>query len=767
MLDEELKNAMLEDVLKDLENDAKNRKEMEELDAHIEEELQDTANDSSLEEVVDTQVSEEENAQLQDHEILLTEEAGIPMLIYRALSTDHDEQLTKIPLLTVDGTALLPRAMHLIEYSNNLSKALEKDTIICELTNPDLVDVINRYAGTELEVFSPVEQGKARTRTHTIMGVEALQGTNNILVTEGYGRAEILYYDEDGRGLHSISLKGEDGSYSQEAMEFIKNAHDRVGQSVLFGRLSPSLSESLANYTGIVVEPTDPERQISSDHSSSEEDTTVSSLEEDRSDDSISQELDMGDTIKLDGIGDIESDVSENLGNGLVDTKKNEEEIILKSSEQDDEELEKDKVDEEKVEDNGKLQGNKKRNQKRKVIITGCCILAVVIIVISLVIFFKLNDSEEIIEEEEHVLTLSEQREIINKYGKTVEDVIGVYFRKNNVLLEYEDAAKLVKLKNKVNCSVHDVYEDGLIFLDKCVIDGKTTKARYGTKQEAKEEVVKKEGNVHVYVNKTNSEATLIKPKYMDVYDDYSFDIDGVYSNLTLLDAKKSDYVFYIGDRENVFMINFKTGEKFLPQINYQAVLPIKNGDVFDTYRIGVLVDNKWGIYDIQSGSCVIYPRYDSISVNLSLGTSGPPVYASAPQPDMLVVNYNGAVGVIDYRNNKEIIPIIYNGILSSGDYLWAIDSKSIGHIYDFSGNVYLDNEYDKVYGIVDGKYVMVNDKDSIKLVLLNKDLVYDYGKLELGECSYFLSYNGGALFQFSKKDASGCVEVIYDGKIF
>jgi len=488
-------------------------------------------------------------------------------------------------------------------------------------------------------------------------------------------------------------------------------------------------------------------------------------LAEDASDDSISQELDMGDTIKLDGIGDIESDVSENLGNGLVDTKKNEEEIILKSSEQDDEELEKDKVDEEKVEDNGKLQGNKKRNQKRKVIITGCCILAVVIIVISLVIFFKLNDSEEIIEEEEHVLTLSEQREIINKYGKTVEDVIGVYFRKNNVLLEYEDAAKLVKLKNKVNCSVHDVYEDGLIFLDKCVIDGKTTKARYGTKQEAKEEVVKKEGNVHVYVNKTNSEATLIKPKYMDVYDDYSFDIDGVYSNLTLLDAKKSDYVFYIGDRENVFMINFKTGEKFLPQINYQAVLPIKNGDVFDTYRIGVLVDNKWGIYDIQSGSCVIYPRYDSISVNLSLGTSGPPVYASAPQPDMLVVNYNGAVGVIDYRNNKEIIPIIYNGILSSGDYLWAIDSKSIGHIYDFSGNVYLDNEYDKVYGIVDGKYVMVNDKDSIKLVLLNKDLVYDYGKLELGECSYFLSYNGGALFQFSKKDASGCVEVIYDGE--
>lgn len=299
MLDEELKNAMLEDVLKDLENDAKNRKEMEELDAHIEEELQDTANDSSLEEVVDTQVSEEENAQLQDHEILLTEEAGIPMLIYRALSTDHDEQLTKIPLLTVDGTALLPRAMHLIEYSNNLSKALEKDTIICELTNPDLVDVINRYAGTELEVFSPVEQGKARTRTHTIMGVEALQGTNNILVTEGYGRAEILYYDENGRGLHSISLKGEDGSYSQEAMEFIKNAHDRVGQSVLFGRLSPSLSESLANYTGIVVEPTDPERQISSGDSSSEEDTTVSSLEEDRSDDSISRDDSLPSQSKL------------------------------------------------------------------------------------------------------------------------------------------------------------------------------------------------------------------------------------------------------------------------------------------------------------------------------------------------------------------------------------------------------------------------------------------------------------------------------------
>ena len=135
------------------------------------------------------------------------------------------------------------------------------------------------------------------------------------------------------------------------------------------------------------------------------------------------------------------------------------------------------------------------------------------------------------------------------------------------------------------------------------------------------------------------------------------------------------------------------------------------------------------------------------------------------------VANYgeNSEFGVINYRDNTMIIPVEYNQMLKSGNYLWAIDGYGDGHIFDYNGNEYLEDEYDKIYGIVDGKYVLIKENDNVKLVTLKGKEVYDYGELNLEDANFAIAYKDGALFQFDNpnKDSddykTDCLEVIYD----
>ncbi len=250
----------------------------------------------------------------------------------------------------------------------------------------------------------------------------------------------------------------------------------------------------------------------------------------------------------------------------------------------------------------------------------------------------------------------------------------------------------------------------------------------------------------------------------LENYDVYAFDIEGAYSELTLLSPRNNPYVFYYDEEYNVHMINFKTNEKALSNIKYDSILPIKDGDNFETTFVAVELNKKWGLYNLNTGSCIVYPRYDSVALSLAMGTVGPPLYAEALESSKLAVLYNGAIGIINYTNGQEIVPIIYSGMLKSGNYLFATDSKNRGHILDYDGNEYLNN-YTRVYGFVDGKYALVNDKNKFKIVGLNGRELYNYGEISVGEYNFGLAYNNGALFQFAKtgNDYQNCVEIIYD----
>ena len=475
------------------------------------------------------------------------------------------------------------------------------------------------------------------------------------------------------------------------------------------------------------------------------------------------------DTKKIETISDIEDNVEENKEEEINqendnDVKETVEEEKTEESNEDEEDVKFDvSKDENKIDED--FADVKKGNG---IIWIALSIFFVLILIIALAVFMVSgNDKKDKTKKETDVketLSKSEQKDIINKYGDALKGVIALNIEKDNKLLLYDDANKLIDFDYKVDCSVHEIYEDGNIYLSKCKIDDLKTSYSYGEKQEKKnDEVIEEDDSIKVYVSNKNGEATLDEPKNVDDYEVFSFNIDGKYSSLTLLN-NDTDYVFYYDEDNNVQMINYKKDRKALSPMKYTSILPIKYDGMYDSNIVAVLSGGKWGLYNLDSRERIVGHRYESVYLNLNGGVSGPPLYIDAIEKGKIAVVEDGDIGVVDYTNGNEIIPVRYSSIIRSGNYLWLKDDETTGHIFDYSGKEYLNDSYDEVYGIVDGSYVLVKDGDDLKLVKVNGKTYFNYGEVEYGDYSFGMKYKDGAIFQFYKTDSNdSCVEIIYD----
>ena len=122
-------------------------------------------------------------------------------------------------------------------------------------------------------------------------------------------------------------------------------------------------------------------------------------------------------------------------------------------------ETKKEEVVVEKVEE--KTEVIKKKKSKKPLIIIIISILIVLVLcffILSLIGFVKVDKPEV---EETVKLTEKQKEDLIKKYGEALESVIGVYYSKDSVLLEYDDAIKLVEFNDEINCEVHEIYKNG------------------------------------------------------------------------------------------------------------------------------------------------------------------------------------------------------------------------------------------------------------------------------------------------------------------
>ena len=428
---------------------------------------------------------------------------------------------------------------------------------------------------------------------------------------------------------------------------------------------------------------------------------------------------------------------------------------------------------------------NKPKKKNRIIILLIVGIVCLFIIMLVVILLFKKNRTSV----DSKKYTASEQKKIVNGYGDALKTIIALYYDKKEVILEYDEAIKLVKYDYDVDCNTHEIYEDGSIYLSKCSIDDVKTNATYGKKQKSKEKPTISEDAIKIYVSKSTGKATLKDPKNEKDYDVYGVKIDGEYIELSLLD-EKSDYLYYILNPNSDYigtLVNFKTGKKALEGVNYYSIHPIMYDDKYDSTYVAVVSKGEyswnkdisyWGIYNVEKNLRIVSPQYSSIGPFLGYGTSGPRPYVEALEKNKIAVanydsSYGAKYGVIDYTNGSKIISQNYKLMHKSGQYLWAIDSNDRGHIFNYSGSEFLNGKYDKILWVVDGKYVLVKNGNSIKLVNLDGKELYSYGNYDIDSVNFGTSYNNGALFQTTnpaiknpdydgKKD---CLEFIYNGE--
>ena len=365
-------------------------------------------------------------------------------------------------------------------------------------------------------------------------------------------------------------------------------------------------------------------------------------------------------------------------------------------------------------------------------------------------------------------LTAAEQKQIIQEYGEALEGIIGVYYQKQEVLLEYEDAILLVKYDYDVVCEEHEIYEDGKVFLDECSIDEQEVTYSYGKKQKKAE---LQEGAIKVYVSKDNGKATLKEPSNVKDYDVYSFDIEGKYSSLTLL-GSKNDYVFYMDENYYVHVLNYKKRVKALPDVDYDQVIPIQYNGEFDQHYVAVAKNDIWGVYNLDTEERTVTIKYNSLR-KVVMGTTGPTLSLEAVGDGILCAvilgGNNAKYGTINYRTGQELIPVENRIMYTSGKYMFVKDVYGKGHLYEPNGNELLVNKFDDILYAVEGKFVLVNDHDEIKIVSDLGNEIYNYGKIKIGTVNYGLSYKSGAAFNASNPDAGnedldkGCMELLYD----
>ena len=101
--------------------------------------------------------------------------------------------------------------------------------------------------------------------------------------------------------------------------------------------------------------------------------------------------------------------------------------------------------------------------------------------------------------------------------------------------------------------------------------------------------------------------------------------------------------------------------------------------------------------------------------------------------------------------------------LIRSGNYLWAKEGERI-RVLDFYGKEYF-KEYDEIYAVVEGKYVLGKKKNSIQLMSMDEKVIYDFGKVNVGDYNYFTNQEK-IVFVFGKlnsKNGNECTKLIYD----
>ncbi len=355
--------------------------------------------------------------------------------------------------------------------------------------------------------------------------------------------------------------------------------------------------------------------------------------------------------------------------------------------------------------------------------------------------------------------TLSDKEieEKIKTFGEALELVLSVSYEKENKTLTYEEAVKLVHNSSDISCDIHEIYEDRKVYLNECSYAGKKTKYSYGEKQEIKQ--IDNTTTITVYVEKNSKTATLEKPSDVTKYDVYTVNVGEKYYSAELFTNTGFEYVLYYAN-DRYHMTNYVTGKEIFSELNPSDIKVFNKNSKRDTSYVALLINNKWAIYNINTSSMVGNTVYDNIN-DYSWGQIN-------VINDLYIVVKNGDnYGIINYQTGSELLPVIYKELKLGENYLFVSDGN-IYTVYDFNGEAYLTGEFEKIYNITKGNYIVGKKNNKIVFSNITGKILYDFGEVSNIKSYYYSTeYDGKLLAQFSKIERNDnqldCIEFSYD----
>ena len=398
------------------------------------------------------------------------------------------------------------------------------------------------------------------------------------------------------------------------------------------------------------------------------------------------------------------------------------------------------------------------KKNKKKLIIIILCILFVVIISITVILMFTMRNKNEVKDE------VIDYKEVINKYGKSIEKTVEEYLDENEEIPTWTQVTELNKYKKyEVVCDIHTIYKDGSVYLNECKVNDKKVKYSYGNLKEEdgkKLDIYKIDYNKEYYTYSDKSEigSSLIGTvtcktdscEYIEAYDKYVIVSED--NKYYLYDYENDTIEFGPFNLSSDRIKNLIFDDHTLYGIYYSEeginnIYSISANKTFKNIK-GILLQD--GFYNISSvlykyNYVVLVDKENNNFINLNTGNISYSIKGTLGE--FIEDKSNKLVYITSYTNDSKTNFKIYN---SNGKALFGgkefkyfkvtNDNILVGNdtefkIYDKKLNLKTSSKkYDSVLGIyedfivvIENKYLKVVDLDDKEIVAFGFE--WDYSR--------------------------------------
>lgn len=381
------------------------------------------------------------------------------------------------------------------------------------------------------------------------------------------------------------------------------------------------------------------------------------------------------------------------------------------------------------------------KNKKKLIILISSIVILLISIIILLILFLPKE------KEKENEITIN-YKKVIKDYGDNVVDIIKDYISLEEELPTWQYVLENLDYKEyEVECSIHNIYSDGSIYLSGCKVNGKKIKNIYGSeKEEIKEgkkiEIYKEtyEGfNLYSNIPHNSSLAGTITCKteecsYVNAFDNYALIIEN--NEYYLYDYINDSLVFgpFILQNEYDVLVNnnklygiiYKDEEKFnIYNVNTNKILKNIKGTLYPgemgfdptimyKYNYAIFINgNKSDFVNLKTGN-VSYSIEENI-VSFIEGEKIVYIETITSNNKYKLYNSNGKV----LFDGEEYI----NFVIGKNNLLVSTEKQF--KIYDNKLNlIFKSNTYDNVLGLYEDFVVVLSDNDLVVLDLKGKEII-------------------------------------------